>query len=86
MTPRFWDFEALSPLLMLPRGSQALPGRSSRGTQKKSDGPWRGWLVPREPKKYQGWSDFFEFFLVLLNSHRQETPKNAIKQKKLRKN
>jgi hypothetical protein len=26
------------------------------------------------------------FFVVLLNSHRQETPENAIKQKKLRKN
>jgi hypothetical protein len=29
-----------------------------RGTQKKNDGPWGGWLVPRRPKKYQGWSVF----------------------------
>ena len=56
------------------------PGVDPRGTQKKSDGPWRGWLVPRGPKKYQGWSDFFrDFFIVFLNSPHRETPKNVIK-------
>ena len=53
----------------------------TRGTQKKSDGPLRGWLVPRRPKKYQGWSDFFSrFFIVFLNSPHRETPKNVIKE------
>jgi hypothetical protein len=56
-------------------------GGESRGTQKKSDGPLRGWLVPWRPKKFQGWSDFFQvFFSVFLNSPHQETPKNVIQQ------
>jgi hypothetical protein len=47
-----------------------LPGRLTstnseevqQGALKKNDGPLRGWLVPRRPKKYQGWPDFFEIF------------------------
>jgi hypothetical protein len=39
-----------------------------------------GWLVPRRPKKYQGWSGFcVSFFIVFLNSPHRETPKNVIK-------
>jgi hypothetical protein len=49
--------------------------------QNKTDGPPRGWLVPRRPKKYQGWSDPPppDFFIVFLNSPHRETPKNVIK-------
>jgi hypothetical protein len=37
-------------------------------------------LVPRGPKKYQGWSVLFSrFFIVFLNSPHRETPKNVIK-------
>jgi hypothetical protein len=31
--------------------------------KKQIDGPSGGWFVPRRPKKYQGWSDFFLRFL-----------------------
>jgi hypothetical protein len=54
------------------------------GTQNKNQKPkmteWRGWLVPRRPKKYQGWSDFFvRFFIVFFNTPHRETPKNVMK-------
>jgi hypothetical protein len=49
------------------------------GHSKKNDGSLRGWLIPRRPKKYQGWSDFFSrFFIVFLNSPHREKPKNVI--------
>jgi hypothetical protein len=59
----------------------ALGAEQPRGpqNQKKIDGPWGGWLVPRKPKKYQGWSDFCEIFIVCLNSPHRETPKNVTK-------
>jgi hypothetical protein len=51
----------------------------SQRALKTNDGPLRGWLVPRRPKKYQGWSDFcVRFFIVFLNSPHRETPKNVI--------
>jgi hypothetical protein len=52
-----------------------------RGTPKKNDGPPRGWLVPRRPKNYQGWSDFFpDFFIAFFfYSPHWETPKNVMK-------
>jgi hypothetical protein len=61
--------------------SYMISGTPQGALKTKSDGPLRGWLVPRRPKKYQGWSDFFpRFFIVFLNSPHRETPKNMIKQ------
>jgi hypothetical protein len=59
----------------------AKPSVPPKGHSKQNkDGPLRGWLVPRRPKKYQGWSDFWgDFFIVFLNSPHRETPKNVIK-------
>jgi hypothetical protein len=52
---------------------------------KTNDGPWGGWLVPRRPKKYQGWSDFFARFFNRV--FELPSPRNAHKRdkKKLRK-
>jgi hypothetical protein len=52
----------------------------SRGTQKKIDGPWGGWLVPRRPKKYQGWSFFFVRFFYRV--FELPSPRNAQKRDK----
>jgi hypothetical protein len=57
--------------------STSLLSSLARGPSKTNDGPRRGWLVPRRPKKYQGWSDsFLIFFIVFLNSLHRETPKH----------
>jgi hypothetical protein len=81
---RSFDFTQTSPPAASCHRSTPPGGRGilSRGTQNKSDGPLRGWLVPRRPKKYQGWSDGW-FFIVFLNSPHRETPKNVIKKTKI---
>jgi hypothetical protein len=52
----------------------------ARGTPKKNDGPWGGWLVPRRPKKYQGWSkQIARFFYRVFEL---PSPRNAQKRDK----
>jgi hypothetical protein len=68
--------------------SNLLPGQNNNlfikkegALEKKTDGPLRGWLVPRRPKKYQGWSDvFFQVFLSCFRTPLAEKrPKTRIK-------
>ena len=51
--------------------------RQSKGHSKTIYGPWGGWLVPRRPKKYQGWSDFCVrfFYRVFLTPLTEKPPK-----------
>jgi hypothetical protein len=49
--------------------------RAQGALKKKSDGPLRGWLVPRRPKKYQGWSDVFSRFVYRV--FELSSPRNA---------
>jgi hypothetical protein len=57
-----------------------MPMPMPRGTQKKSGGPLRGWLVPPRPKKYQGWSDFVSRFFYRV--FELPSPRNAQKRDK----
>ena len=69
-------------VLPAPRHFQRREGcRPVKGhSKKKSDGPWGGWLVPRRPKKYQGWSDFFSRFFYRV--FELPSPRNAQKRAK----
>jgi hypothetical protein len=57
-------------------------GRGTASNSKKqitNDGPWGGWLVPRRPKKYQGWSDFFvRFFFSAQKRDKKKSRKKSV--------
>jgi hypothetical protein len=58
----------------------------SKGHSIFFDGPWGGWLVPRRPKKYQGWSKtncefFYRFFELPSPRNAQKRDKKKIEKK-----